>query len=112
MTVTGGARRRAVVLVLGTEPTDASRFDPASVRHYLAQLGVPLEVWVVGKPSRSIRNEWGDSVRRVADTNAFARAVNDLTRRLERQRIVWVPGRHLPQDIVLTDRVQSLERVR
>jgi len=112
MTATGRARRRAVVLVLGVEATDSSRFDPASVRNYLAQLGVPLEVWVVGKPSRSTRQQWGDSVRRVADTTSFARAVEDLARRLERQRIVWVPGRHLPQAIVLTDRAQGLERVR
>lgn len=112
MTATGRARRRAVVLVLGPQPEDASRFDPGSVRGYLEQLGVPFEVWVVGKARRETRRRWGDAVRSVSSVDSFGRAVDDLAERLDHQRIVWLEGRHLPQEIVLTDRARGLERAR
>lgn len=112
LTATGRGRRRAVVLVLTPKPQDASRLDPGVVRRYLARLGVPLEVWVVGRPGRAMRQAWGDAVRSVDTTEALGRAVEDLARRLDRQRIVWVEGRHLPQEVELTGRARGLRMVR
>ena len=112
MTATERAWRRAVVLVLSRDPMDASRSDPAAVRRYLAQLGVPLEVWVVGRSSREIRRQWGDEVRSVGGLGSFSAAVEDLARRLDRQRIVWVEGRLLPQEIATTERAGEVRLVR
>jgi len=105
MTATLRSRRRAVVLVLTERPADSSRFSPANVRRYLEQIGVPLKVWVVGKVSEPMRQVWGD-VRPVDAINRFGEAVTDLTRTLEQQRIVWVEGRYLPQEVVVTGRAQ------
>lgn len=112
LTATGQGRRRAVVLVLTPKPEDASRLDPGVVRRYLARLGVPLEVWVVGRPGRAMRQAWGDAVRSVDTADAFGQAVQDLARRLDRQRIVWVEGRHLPQEVELTGRARGLRTIR
>lgn len=112
LTATGRGRRRAVVLLLTPKPQDASRLDPGVVRRYLARLGVPLEIWVVGRPGRAMGQAWGDAVRSVDTTDAFGQAVEDLARRLDRQRIVWVEGRHLPQEIELTGRARGLRMAR
>jgi hypothetical protein len=53
--------RRAVVLVLGEEKLDRSRYSPAAVRRYLEAIRVPLFVWslrslatqTLTKPSRT-----------------------------------------------------------
>lgn len=44
------SRPRAVILVLGRDEDDASRFAPAAVRDYLRRLRVPLAVWYVEPP--------------------------------------------------------------
>lgn len=105
MSATLRSRRRAVVLVLTEHPADSSRFSPANVRQYLEQIGVPLKVWVVGEVSEPMRQAWGD-VRSVNAINRFGEAVTDLTRTLQAQRIVWVEGRYLPQEIVVTGRAE------
>ena len=43
-------RRRAVLLVLSPKEKEQSRYDPATVKRYLAALRVPLVVWCVGEP--------------------------------------------------------------
>lgn len=111
MTATLRSRRRAVVLVLTEHPADSSRFTPANVRRYLEQIGVPLQVWVVGEVSEPMRQVWGDDVRSVDAINRFGEAVTDLSKALKKQRIVWVEGRHLPQEVVVTGRAQ-VRRVR
>ena len=73
MTATLRSRRRAVVLVLSERPTDSSRLRPSVARHYLAQLGVPLFVWVVGDVSDPMRETWG-SVRSVETVPPSVRA--------------------------------------
>lgn len=104
-------RRRAVVLVLSEEPPDASQLSPAAVRRYLAHLGVPLFVWSVGEVTEEVSAAWGE-VRSVRRKSWFREAVDELSGSLERQRIVWVEGLHLPQQVTLTDPAGDLRLVR
>lgn len=95
-------RRRAVLLVIaGGDSTDISRIDPRAARRYLASLRVPLTVWAVGETGET--GPWGpqEPVQNLAAMNA---ATRELARSLERQRIVWLRGRHLPQKIGLLER--------
>jgi len=91
-------RRRAIVLVLGKSPADSSLFDPPRVRSYLRDLHVPLFLWsAVAKPDPS---PWG-KLEDISSPSRFRAAVKRLSQLVERQRIVWIEGRHLPQDITL-----------
>lgn len=96
----GSRRPAAVVLVLGKAPRDASRQSPDAVRAYLDALGVPLHVWsLVGEEEPP---GWGAAV----DVSTYPRldaAVRDLRHRLDRQRLVWLAGVDLPQDVRLAD---------
>ncbi|MGD2116661.1 MAG: hypothetical protein PVG07_16530 [Acidobacteriota bacterium] len=109
--VAAGSGRRAVVLVLGEQPSDASRLAPRTVRRYLEHLGVPLQVWAVGTVPDAVREAWG-GVRPVPKKRALKRAVQQLSESLERQRIVWLEGGHLPQDVALTGATDDLRLVR
>jgi hypothetical protein len=111
MAAVARAQRRAVVLLLGESPVDASRFDPPVVRRYLERIGVPLKVWSVAEPTEEVRRAWGD-VRTVDARHRFTDAVEELVDGLETQRILWIEGRHLPQHVVLTDRARGLQRLR
>lgn len=97
-----GSRPRAVVLVLGSQPEDASRYDPATVRRYLASIRVPLFVWSVekGAAESPALAGWG-KVEDASNLNRFRSAVARLRDTLEAQRVVWVEGTHLPQSISL-----------
>ncbi len=110
MTSSARGRRRAVVLVLSEDPADASRFPAPAVRAYLDHLRVPLFVWSVGEPSARMRAAWGE-VTRIDREPRMRRAVGELERTLERQRILWIEGLHLPQDVALSDRAAGLELV-
>lgn len=90
-------RRRAVVLVLGKTPADSSLYDPDTVRSYLQDLHVPLFIW---SPSRNPPNYWGE-VQDISSPPKFRAAVKALSQLVDRQRIVWIEGRHLPQEITL-----------
>ncbi len=105
-----GSRPRAVVLVLSGSPEDASRYDPAMVRRYLASIRVPLFVWAVEKgtaesPALAV---WG-KVEDASNLNRFRSAVARLRDTLEAQRVVWVEGTHLPQSISLAPTAAGIE---
>jgi hypothetical protein len=94
------SRPRAALLVMVHSRKDASRFDAAAVRRYLAALRVPLFVWSVGTPEPAALAAWGQ----VADCTSqgeMERSFGALKQILDSQRIVWVEGRHLPQAITL-----------
>jgi hypothetical protein len=97
-------RRRAVVLILGREPSDESQFSPQTVRHFLASLRVPLHVW---SPYEHTDSAWGP-VRDVSSLWKFRAAVTELARDVDRQRIVWLQGRHLPQRVELSERAATI----
>lgn len=98
----GGERRRAVVLVLGSDVKDESDLAAEEARAFLASLRVPLEVWQSGPAAARALRPWRSerpwSVRSQQD---FSSALAALGETLERQRIVWVEGAHLPQAIGL-----------
>jgi hypothetical protein len=96
--------RRAVVLILGSEPDDQSDFEADEARRFLERLGVPLLVWSVAPAGTGLRVEsWGEIVD-VSTLARFGKAVEQLGSLLERERIVWVEGRHLPQNISVAAR--------
>jgi hypothetical protein len=65
----------------------------------------------VGTVPDEVAEAWGD-VRPVPTKSALRRAVNELSESLERQRIVWVEGLHLPQQVGLSDAAGDLRLVR
>ncbi|HRY42309.1 MAG TPA: hypothetical protein P5164_00055 [Thermoanaerobaculia bacterium] len=93
-----GERRRAVVLLLGPEAADASLLSPAEATEFLGHLRVPLVVWAVGAKPPSNATPWG-SATPITTARQFDAAVASLFEKLGRQRIVWVEGTHLPQDV-------------
>jgi len=113
MTAAARDRRRAVVLLLSESPRDASQFSPRAVRRYLSALQVPLHVWSVAKRvSPEVEAAWGD-VESVYQRRRFERAARKLADSVDAQRIVWLEGLHLPQEIELGAAARrSLEVVR
>jgi hypothetical protein len=91
-------RRRAVVLVLGETATDRSLFSPAQARDFLAALQVPLEVWRVAEEGGL--EGWGEA-QEAGTLRQMNRAIRAVGHRLDPQLVVWLDGRHLPQDIRL-----------
>ena len=97
-------RARAVLLVLGGS-RDGSRLSAAGVRGYLSTLGVPLFVWTVGPPGEEAGAGWTGATE-IADVSTearFKKAADRLLDCVQRQRIVWVEGIHLPQDVELAE---------
>lgn len=97
-----GNYRRAVVLVLGSDLEDSSRYGPATVRRYLESIRVPLFVWSLEKKPKNkpALAAWGE-VEDISSLSKLHRAFDRLEEELKSQRVVWVEGRHLPQSIAL-----------
>lgn len=108
-----GSRPRAVVMVMGAAPEDASLCDPATVRQYLATIRVPFFVWSVVPVETNAAAPpafaaWG-KVEDISTVPRLRAAVSDLRDELESQWIVWVEGTHLPQSISLAAGTAELE---
>jgi hypothetical protein len=104
--------RRAVVLVLGDQGSDASRYSPAAVRQYLDMIHVPLFVWSLrGLSMQPLAAGWGQ-VEDVSTVKRLSKAVDRLKAELAKQRIVWVEGRYLPQGIRLSSKASGVEFAR
>lgn len=96
-----GNYRRAVILVLGSDLRDTSRYEPATVRRYLESIRVPLYVWSLENPKKNPGlTAWGE-VEDISSLSKLRKAYLRLKAELESQRIVWVDGIHLPQSITL-----------
>lgn len=96
-----GNRPRAVLLVLGYGPKDASRYDAGTVRHYLESVRVPFVLWSLGERNSGAVNPWGGA----EDISSLAKLQDAFTRveaLLTTQRIVWIEGSHLPRTITLS----------
>jgi hypothetical protein len=104
-------RRRAVLLLLSSEEKDQSRYDPATVRRYLAALRVPLFVWCLGEPEPGSAAAAWEKVEILKDEKDLDRAFKALRETLDAQRIVMVDGRLLPQSIALTPKAAGVELV-
>lgn len=104
-------RRRAVLLVISGNEPDASRYDPLTVRRFLAALRVPLFVWCLSRPVfGSALAAWGDCVE-VREATNLSSSIDRIRAELEAQRIVLVDGRHLPQSIALSPAATGIELV-
>jgi hypothetical protein len=109
-----GNDRRAVVLVLGGEAQDVSRYDVSTVRRYLESIRVPLFVWSLYGPDPPGAAAWTSPAEKADDiSNLFKleRAVSRLKAELAGQQIVWLDGRHLPQSVVLGAEAKGVELV-
>lgn len=100
--------RRAVVLVVGKEMPDASRYDPVTVRRYLESIRVPLYVWSLYGTDAPAARAWGE-VEDISTLEKLGKAVDRLRTDMASQTIVWVEGRHLPQAITLTPEAKGIE---
>lgn len=98
--VSGGGRRRAVLLVVDPKTTDASAFTTEHAKRYLTAMRVPLEVWTAGDRG-AVRRVWG-AARDVRKAPRLLAAVEALRDRLDRQLVIWLEGRLLPSEIELT----------
>jgi hypothetical protein len=93
------ARRRAVVLIATDDSHDASQFTPGQVRPYLESIGVPLVVWNP-QAGETEAGRWGAALN-ISTDSLLDNAYRELSRALDRQRIVWLDGLHLPQSIAV-----------
>ncbi|MBK9088814.1 MAG: hypothetical protein IPL90_07095 [Holophagales bacterium] len=95
-------RKRAVVLLLGPDAKDKSLGSPDEVMRFAGRLGVPLHVWSVGNWGSPEAKSWGSEV---LVNSRFRLSMDDAIRQLlqvvDRQRIVWLEGAHLPQYVTL-----------
>ena len=98
-------RRRAVVLIPSERPSEDS-LSSVQVQGYLEDLRVPFFVWEPeSKPSGKFKS-WGE-VRSTGNLKQLAQAFSDLEREMDRQWIVWIDGKHLPQEIELSEAAQG-----
>lgn len=93
-------QRRAVVVLLGWKREDGSRFSPEVARRYLADLHVPVYIWDLSGPAAEPPDGWGETWP-VDNVDDLVRGVRRIRYQLDEQRIIWLSGRHLPQDIEL-----------
>jgi hypothetical protein len=106
-----GYTRRAVVLVLGQQTDDASGYPPGLVRSYLAKIRVPLFVWSLEpKTVDRVAAAWGEP-QDISSYPKFKAAFDRLRRELDSQQLVWLEGRHLPQEIALSREARGIEIV-
>jgi hypothetical protein len=110
--VSARSHPRAVVLLLAGS-RDASRLSAAGARNFLACLRVPLFVWTVGAGAAEA-TAWGTAADAtdVSTPAAFEDATRRLAALVDRQRIVWVEGVHLPQSISLSERASGVTLAR
>ena len=104
-------RPRAVVLLLGGDPEDHSFLSPAAVRRYLSEINTPLHVWTTSRRPGPGVTAWGP-FERVTSLAKLDQHTRVLGKALRRQWVVWLNGRHLPQDVHLAPTAQGLEIVR
>ncbi len=103
---------RSVVLVLGTARDDRSEHSVAAARSYLKDLRVPLVVWAVDETVSPATADWMASGHApILNSGQLGRAVRELRAALADQAIVWLAGRHLPQDIHATKAGASVRLV-
>jgi hypothetical protein len=95
-------RPRAVVLLIDPASDDASQIPPQHAAAYLKTLHIPTFVWSLGDGSRSATVAAFHQPGSDYGPTSAAQMLTALDRTLRRQVIVWLEGRHLPQDIRLS----------
>jgi hypothetical protein len=109
MVAAQSGRRRVVVVIAGAEPDDRSQLSAETVLPFLRRLHVPVVLWT---PIRGVKQiaSWGPAVD-ISSRQKLTTAYHDLSKQLNRQRIVWLEGRHLPQAIRLSPRAEGVRLV-
>jgi hypothetical protein len=102
-----GNLRRAVLLLLGSEREDVSRFHPDDARRFLGDLHVPLFVWDLSGEDGTAPADWRAD-REIRDFDELSRAARRIRYTLQEQRVVWLGGRLLPQSIELGPKAQGI----
>jgi hypothetical protein len=92
--------RRAVLLVIDARVQDSSQFTPEMVVRYLKRIQVPLVVWQTSASKKATR-VWGES-RSIGNYNVTLNATKELQQLLASQRIAWLQGQYLPNEITLS----------
>jgi hypothetical protein len=100
-----GRSRRAVVLIVGDVP-DRSTYTPEMVRGYLSRIRVPLFVWSID--SSATASAWGPA-EDISSPAKLEKAVRRLRERLTAQRVVWLSGRYLPQQILISSKARGIQ---
>lgn len=115
MQAVASARPRAVLLVLGREEADGSRFPVEIVRGYLEALRVPLTVWFVEPALSYLRDDHRE--REIERRRALARAGEDpgnwekaRRQRLESLREVWGEVVDASEPLRLIDAAHELRK--
>ena len=98
------------MLVLGATSDDESRHEPGMVRRYLESVRVPIHVWSLAGKKAKAAAQW-ENVRDISSYFGLADAFDDLKADLDTQWIVWLEGRHLPQEIALAPWGRDMELV-
>lgn len=109
MAAAQSGRRRVVVVIAGAEPEDHSQLSAAAVLRFLRRLHVPVALWTPISGVKQIA-AWGPAVS-ISSRQALTSAYQDLSKQLDRQRIVWLEGRHLPQAIRLSPKAEGAHLV-
>ena len=91
-------RRRAVVLIVGRRFQDEGELTPKQSRDFLASIGVPLFVWSLSDPPPPDAAAWG-SITPIDNMAKLRDAVRALDGALDAQRIAWIRGDYLPQEV-------------
>ena len=102
-------QRRVVLLIVGPDPVDHSQLSPEATLEFLRRLRVPIVVWAPAR--RALKDgAWGPTVQ-ISSRQKLAWAYTSLSKQLERQRIVWLDGLHLPQSITLSPEAKGIRLV-
>lgn len=102
-------RTRAVVLILGGRGCATGSVTPEAARAFLADLHVPLLVWSLAGAVEDTC--WGPAAAAAWPKGLYA-TFPHLRGDLDRQRIVWLEGAHLPQRIGLTEAARGVRLAR
>jgi hypothetical protein len=106
LTAAASSRRRAVIVIVGSGACDASEAPPALTRRFLEHLRVPLHIWSVA-PDEPAPEGWGEPVD-ISSRTRLDKAVRKLLEELESQRVVWLRGTYLPNEISLSPEAEGV----
>jgi hypothetical protein len=101
LTCAGRNNRRVVALLV--TPADRDAVDAAliSTRSYLSMIGVPLALWTEDRAlARNPPPGW-KTVEELGWSRSLLEAAGHIDDHIDRQRIVWIGGTYLPQQITL-----------
>jgi hypothetical protein len=105
----GKQHPRAVVLIVDDSFRDSSTLTAAQVRTFLDAVGVPLFVWSLADATSQPAGvkDWGP-LTDITSAVKLDNAVRELRRALDGQRIVWLAGDYLPQEVHLTAKAAGM----